>query len=284
MDTSSKNTICMNIAWRDREWILPYVMEGIYNLDYPKEKIGFRFIVNDSADNSFRKLMQFKRQYGKEYRFISVWTMNMGSVKDKRNVDTRRKTVWVMQILKNIFMDASSKRDEYFMFMDSDIILEKDTLKKLVGADKDIIAALCNNGPLGSEGIYNFLSYNSHLNRFDRNMDWGAVVNSYEPVKVDLIAGIFLMRHWLTKKIRFYQAYKNTFSEDEGATRDLMRLGIERWIHPDAFVHHIMSGEHLTDYINKTGDKGLDLNSKWVDTRLDDEGNWDIMEEAVGER
>jgi cellulose synthase/poly-beta-1,6-N-acetylglucosamine synthase-like glycosyltransferase len=253
---SNRGNVCISIPWRDRAWILPYTLESIVNSDYPKEKIGMRFIVNDSKDDTFRMLMQFKDDYRNKYRFISIWTFNMGSVKDNRTYDVRKKTIYNMQVLKNVLVDALSKRDEYWFYMDSDICLKPDTLKLLVEADKSAIAGLCKTG----EGdIYNFLMYESHMNRFGRGFDAKKILASKDPVKVDLIAGILLFRYEVAKKIRFYQSSVANLTEDEGATRDMMHHKIERWIHPGACCYHIMDDKQLDDYKKKTGLNGLDI-------------------------
>lgn len=247
-----KNNVCIGIPIRDRSWILKEMLGCILLLDYPKEKIGLRFIVNDSHDNSFDMLMNFKRKFRSIYRYISIWTLNTGaSVKDERTAAVRRKTIFTMGILKNILLDSTSRKDDYFLYMDSDILLKPDTLNLLVDANKDVIGGLCQTSkPLG---IFNFLMYNSHFKRFDRDFDWNSIYSSEVPVRVDLISGIILIKNWLLKKIRFCTVAGNCYSEDVGAMEDLMKLNVERFIHPLAKVDHIMDKDMLEEYYRRTG-------------------------------
>jgi len=277
------NNVCIGFPVRERAWVLPYTLESIVNLDYPKKYIGLRFIVNDSKDATFKMLLQFKKLYREQYRYIVVELMNFGTRPDERKVNTRDKTIWIMGRLKNAITDALSMYDNYWLYMDSDICLQKDTLKLLIEADKDVIAGWCRTSTKIS-GIYNFLKYNAHMRRYDREFDYKEVLNSKSPVKMDLVAGIFLMKTWLFKKgrVKFYQASVQNCTEDEGATRDLIRLNVERWLHPKAFVYHIMDMDCLEEYKKKTKLNGLnlDLDLKSEDMILTDEAHLSSKEEA----
>jgi hypothetical protein len=96
---------------------------------------------------------------------------------------------------------------------------------------------------------------------FDRNFDPNQVLAAAEPLHMDLVSGIFLMKTWMFRKhrITFYQATQATNSEDEGAVRGMMRHEIERWLHPKVKVRHIMCTQWLDDYKKETGSSGLDL-------------------------
>jgi len=276
--------VCIGFPVRNREWVLPYTLEGIVNLDYPKNRIGMRMIVNDSVDDTFKQLMQFKKQYRSQYRYISIETYNLGTRPDERRANVRDKTIWVMGRMKNCITDALSLSDDLWLYMDSDIILKKDTLRLLVDADRDVIAGWCKT-KISGEGCYNFLKYNSHMQRYDREFDYKAIINSTTPVKMDLISGIQLFRTWLFRKgrVKFYQSSMATNSEDEGAMRDLMRMDIERWLHPLAFCYHIMCKEDLEDYKKKTGCKGLEIDftkEKPEDYSLTDDAHLSSRDEA----
>lgn len=264
-DVSNKDSVVINMPVRTRDWVLPYSLEAILNLDYDKRKIALRFIINDSTDDSWKILINFKRKYSEAYQLISIYTFNMASIEDNRdNHEVRRKTIYNMRFMKNMFLDyAIGGRQSYWWFVESDLCVKKDTLKILINADKDVIAAWCNTHRKMHEGVYNFLRYNSHLDRFDRNFDHKEIINASEPVHMDLVSGPVLMRSWLCDKVRFRQFYNSgNMTEDEGFIRNLMRLGVERYVHPKAFTYHIMSKEALESYKKETGLNGLDLFNK----------------------
>lgn len=283
MSNSEIPNVCIGFPVRERAWVLPYTLESIVNLEYPKENIGLRFIVNDSKDDTFRILMQFKKQYRELYRFIAIETVNLGTRHDERRANVRDKTIWVMGRLKNIITDALSAHDNYWLYMDSDICLKKDTLKLLMETDKDIVSGWCCTVPQ-REGYYNFLKYNNHMRRYDREFDYKEVINAKLPLKMDLVSGIFLMKTWLFRKgrVKFYQSSLSVCSEDEGATRDMIRLDVERWLHPQAFVYHIMNDKCLEDYKVKTGLQGLkiELNIRPEELQLTDDAHLSSKDEA----
>lgn len=254
------DNVCITISARNREWVLPYTLESILNLDYPKNKIGIRFIINDndppSIDRSPDLLLKFKRLYKEHYRYITIWFFTTGGIHDTRNNNTRKKTVYIMKLLKNLFTDSLTNRDDLWLYMDSDICLKKDTLSLLVNANKDVIAGLCNNG---GPNICNFLMFDGHMNKFDRDFCHEDILKMNVPVKVDFVAGITLMKRWVAKKIKFYCATSRMLSEDEGAMREMMSCGIERWLHPKAEVYHIMDNDRLNEYKKITGLNGLQL-------------------------
>jgi cellulose synthase/poly-beta-1,6-N-acetylglucosamine synthase-like glycosyltransferase len=263
---------------------MPYALEGIVNLDYPKNRIGIRVIVNDSSDNTFKQLMQFKKQYRDQYKYISIETYNLGTRPDERKASIRSKTIWVMGRLKNCITDALSLSDDLWFYMDSDIILQPDTLKLLVEADRDAIAGWCKTKVSG-EGYYNFMRYNHGARRYGMDFDYNAVINAAGPVRMDLISGIQLFKTWLFRKyrVKFYQSSMSTTSEDEGAMRDMLRLDIDRWVHPKAFCHHIMCPEDLAVYKKRTKAEGLQFDftqEKLEDYKLTDDAHLSSVDEA----
>ena len=279
------SNVCIGFPSREREWVLPYTLEGIVNLDYPKENIGLRIVLNDNyKDYSFKLLMQFKKQYRSKYRYISIERIDLGTRPDERKANVRDKTVWVMGRLKNCITDALSLSDDYWFYMDSDIILQKDTLRLLVDADKDVVAGWCKT-KINDVGFYNFMRYNPHMQRYDRDFDYRSVITATEPLKMDLVSGILLMRTWLFRKgrVRFRQATTDTNSEDVGAMNDLMHMNIERWLHPKAFCHHIMCEADLEGYKKLTGASGLTFDystEKPEDYKLTDEAVLSATDEA----
>jgi len=70
-------TIDIIFPLRNRSWVLPYFLDCIYNLDYPKEKLSIICLLNDSTDNSSKIINQFAQQHKKEYKNIHIYTYNL---------------------------------------------------------------------------------------------------------------------------------------------------------------------------------------------------------------
>jgi len=251
--SSNRGNVCISMIWKDKEWILPYTLRMLTLLNYPKEKIGIRFVVmpvsfHDQKDETFRSLMNFKRVFFKLYRFISVWTVNTGNTRtEKPSNGNKRNGDWNMQLSKNLLMDAVSKKDEYVFYVDSSVLLEENSLNHLINLDKDVVAGLCLN-----QDYINIGQYDPNMNSFDNSFDYKKIISDGVPTKVAFVSDMMLFRYWISKKIKFYQSNKLTSSEDDGAMRDMMKNNIDRWFEPKALGSIMFNEKELDDFVKKT--------------------------------
>ena len=83
-------TIRISTLVHNRDWILPFYLQNIYNLKYEKKLITIRWIVNNSTDQSLGLLKNFKEKYDSEYKNIIIDVINNKDVPlDKRDKETR---------------------------------------------------------------------------------------------------------------------------------------------------------------------------------------------------
>jgi hypothetical protein len=138
---------------RDREWILPDYLEKIYNLDYPKDKIALRFLINDSKDKSDDILVDFKNKHASEYRDITLYRVNLGAVEDGRKAREEKGIFDNLAKLRNQCFGLLDG-EEWILSIDTDILADPKLLRQLLSHDKLCVCALVKNSP---SKIYNIM-------------------------------------------------------------------------------------------------------------------------------
>lgn len=151
-------TIMLFTPIKNRGWVLPEFLEGIYNLDYPKDKIRVVFILNDSSDASESYVKQWKHKYEQEYLGIDVVIYNINAPDDKRNQRRLNSFYSYLAVIRNHGLHQL-RNEDYVFSVDSDIILKPNTLKQLISHKKDIVASLVPNNI--AETVFNILDWNS---------------------------------------------------------------------------------------------------------------------------
>lgn len=135
----------------NRAWILNEYLECIYNLNYPKKDIILYWIVNNSIDDSFKILENFKRKHTIEYNKIIIEVFNdpiKMPYKDTRDKYIRRQyTYHWLALLRNKLLDKATEQECTFLLSsDSDILLRQDTLNRLLSHNVPLISSLIYNG------------------------------------------------------------------------------------------------------------------------------------------
>lgn len=142
----SKPKILIAAPVRDREYHLPRYLQCLQDVNYPKEQIGFYFLVNDSSDSSLELLQDFKHEVGEEYRSCEIEEWNLGTVKDERKHNVRTKVYAALAKLRNRVLEKFEESDyDYLFSVDSDIYVKPQILARLVAHDKAFVAAMISN-------------------------------------------------------------------------------------------------------------------------------------------
>ncbi len=230
-------TVAIGCPVRNRGWILPQYLKAMEKVIYPKEKIGFCFVVNDSTDDTMEILQEWKRKRDQDYAFIDIVERNFGAIEDKRVAPVRREIYRHLAKVRNILLDTVAKHDvDYFFSVDSDILVVHDTLQKLIYLKEDICAGLVYN-----DGRTN----RKHPHRAPNIMiydDRGKLVHFKEyPLnsvfKVDVTGAIYLMskRAYTTIRYDFHRK-----GEDIAFCEDAQSKGFTLYCNSDAFCYHMM--------------------------------------------
>jgi len=118
----------------NRAWILPQFLNCLNNINYPKDKIKYCFIVNNTSDESLQLLKAWNNEsLILEYNF--KLSKNHGEHKWDNNL------IKHMAIMRNQTLKMSERFDcEYMVNIDSDILFPPNIIKHLVTSDKKIIS------------------------------------------------------------------------------------------------------------------------------------------------
>jgi hypothetical protein len=237
----------------NRAWILPYYLEKIYNLEYEKKLIDIYWIVNNSNDNSFELLNEFKIKYSHEYNSIKIKIDNNRNVKqDIRNIEIRKGYIYDwLSYLRNNILEYCIKIDcDYLFSSDSDILFKSDTLIRLVEHNKHVVSSLIYNGYMyvGFDEAY---KYPNILNKIS-NQGYMPIVNYRikNPdknlygtlIECDFTGACVLMSREVCKKSKYGW---HDQGEDEVWSRTAKENGFKLYCDISLYNNHIMSQQCL---------------------------------------
>lgn len=243
---------------RNREWILPEYLTHLESLDYPKENLAFYFLLNDSTDESKFWLEQWKELNEHEYRYIKIEEMNFNypedagaygngrDSSDKISIIRNKYTYKALAILRNKILDVTreDKEVDSLFSVDSDVLVNRNILKKLIRTDKNIIAALlCNGGD-----NYNFF----HLGDKNRSLVPKDLI-----FEVKLTGACYLiLRNVIDNKNIRYEALSS--GEDQGFCESARKEGFKLYIFND-MQNHIMHKKSLANICLEVLLNGYDM-------------------------
>ncbi|MGM1044883.1 MAG: hypothetical protein ACQEXX_01915 [Bacillota bacterium] len=246
-------TITIAAAVRNREWILPNYLDSISSIDYPKELIEIRFVVNDSTDKTYEILSNFKMKMQQSYKKIFIDIYNRDVPIDQRELSVRNNFIYDhLSKLKNFII--SRTKTDYLLFVDTDILVSPDIINNLLKHNKDIVSGLIWNGYLTNpikpylypnvmrlnNGIYQHI-----LNRAIRDANTSP---SPSLLKVDLTGAVILISR------KAYKSVKYGFhpqGEDAYFCKMAQDKGFELFCDIGMFCHHIMNENLLREYLNE---------------------------------
>ena len=252
-------TILIACPVQNRAWILDEYLKHFYALSYPKERIGIYWIVNNSTDDSLKILKDFKKQHSSEYFMINIHEVNNSKfAPDNRDKVTRRTSTyhWLAQLRNYILKYCVSNKYDYVLSSDSDILLEHDTIVRLLLDDQPIVSCLVYNGYMqSSEPAYrypNVLRWSDTESKYihvvtNRTIHWdrnpiGTLV------KCDFTGACILIRNDVCKVARYAHFPRG---EDEPFCRSALLKGFPIYCDISLFNHHIMSEQLLKEHLSK---------------------------------
>lgn len=153
-DDSNLPTIYLGCPIQNRAWMLTTWLHHLEQLDYPKDKIHVSWLVNYPKDHpefkpdpTLQMLKAWRDQHEEEYRKVTI------KLAHTNWVDGRRFGRWFtfFAALRNVWL--SFRGDEDFIYsVDSDILMPRDSLRRLVERDKDVCSIMIKNGPIAHPG------------------------------------------------------------------------------------------------------------------------------------
>lgn len=247
-------TVQISCPVRDREKYLPYYLDCLYNLDYNKKLITLRFLVNDSTDNSENILLDFKQKHNEEYKDIIIDVWNRGVEADARVLHVRNRIYEHLTALRNKLMRTNNS--DFYLSVDSDIMMERDTLKKLILNDREIVAGLIINGylvePRNAKQYPNILIQSEEdKNKYNHVGNWRIRERFGERlIEVDFTGAIILIKKEVTKdKNIYYDVHPQ--GEDLFFCKTAQKRGYKVYCDLSCKATHCMDLNFLNKYVNE---------------------------------
>ena len=110
--------VAIGMPTYNREWSLDRVLESVLGLDYDRKRIRICFVDNNSSDRTVSMIEAFSADHGAEYEGVLLEVRSS-------NISKARNIAFEM-----------AKGCEYIYFLDSDILVPPDALKRLLSSFK----------------------------------------------------------------------------------------------------------------------------------------------------
>jgi GT2 family glycosyltransferase len=226
---------------RDRAWILSRYLESIYNLDYPKEEIILVFLINDSNDSSAKIIANITYPWCKDkykYKNIIISDKHYGFESCDRELGrTTEKFLHFARIRNDwIGLFKHIKDVTHIFSIDSDILVPKNSLKKLIENDRDICSMVISNSIVKrgyGKDITNLFTYNENYEQYENILNYNDSL-----FEVDVTGSVCLIKRKVLEKVD-YQAHP--LGEDFGFCIKAKQLGFKVWCDGSLKGEHIMS-------------------------------------------
>lgn len=251
--------ILISAGVHNRDWVLPYYLDHIYNISYDKKLIDIYWIVNNClpSDKSLLLLKDFKNKYGNEYNSIKIEVMNSSrKIQDERITQVRmdHTYLWLSKIRNKIFSKCVSLGCDYLASIDSDILVPKNCLNDLLDTGKQICSSLIWNGFLFAsiEEAYKFPNilnfdgkqYKHIVNYYVKNPD----KSSKDKIIECDATGAFSI---ISKEVCANTYYKSHPQGEDMGWADVCReKGCKMYCLPYVYSLHCMSPEILQYFID----------------------------------
>lgn len=228
-------TITIGCPIANRIYLIDKYLDGIQQLDYPKDKIKLYFLVNNCRDGTDIELKKFRDRNKHLYMDIVIEKYKMTFKKDERTANVREGIYRRLAELRNYVLTKIDT--DYFFSVDSDIILSPNSLLELVKAKKDIIACIINNDQI----LRPYKKYPEI--RTNLLIDHNRQVTHYlnfplnEIIEVGYTGAVYLMTNEVTKRVRYDYS---SLGEDIPFCATARQLGYKIYAHTGLWQQHIM--------------------------------------------
>jgi len=248
-------TVFLSAPVSNRDWVISYYLRNLYNLDYNKKLISIFWVINNSKDDTMKLLFDFKNKYESEYESIRIEIFNDSSVpKDERTVEVREKYIYQrLADLRNYCVREFLRTNcDYFFSCDSDILIRKDCLSRLVSHEKDFCSALIYNGylfhPEDPSAYPNILKLveNDRYKHIVNYRTKHPESNFEKPlIRCDFTGAVFTMSRKACSVVR-YEWHRQ--GEDEPASKSIREAGMEIFCDVYNYNQHVMDEKFLEQF------------------------------------
>jgi len=221
--------VCVGSPIQNRQHTILKYLDHIYELDYPKNKILLAFYVNNSTDKTYECLETFRDSYMDEYYNILLWdeTTPKEYVDDQTRESFRDYSEFAY--IRNRFIQLIYPYPwQYLLSVDSDILVEPNTIKTLINNNKDIIASLVYHKRIYWLNEYNILL--NGKNNIARHINFDSLPKPIKPFRVDVTGECYLINRRVFDSGVRYHFHKQ--GEDVAFCQDAQEHGFSIYCDP----------------------------------------------------
>lgn len=230
-------TIMIGCPVRNRGWILPDYLQCLQEIDYPKDKMRFCFIVNDSVDDTEAILAKFCQRSPSLVEIINTTQSNAGG-----HLRGEYRLARLAELRNMLLERLYQSGCDYLLSVDSDILVPPDIINKLLSRNCLIISALvCNGHHINDETIYNVMKkhpsgHYRHMKDFPRD-------NIF---RTDVTGAAYLIHRDVVAEYKvYYSAEKG--AEDIGFCEEAQACNIPIFCDGTIECQHIMNEPRAND-------------------------------------
>ena len=218
---------------RNRAWILPKYLEHLYNINFPKKEVHLAFLLNGlEEDNTGKILWDFAKKHQNEYRRIDIWEKD----DDATDSRMRQRDYQHFADVRNEWLTMRRKSDTHLFSVDSDVLVERDTLTKLLSHGKSIVSALICNGSIGEQNVfYNILNEDGDIYIHQKP--------SSPLMQIDVTGACYIIRRNLLDEGLQYSNHPQ--GEDCGFCKTAKDMGYKLFCDITTEPRHVMFEEDL---------------------------------------
>lgn len=230
---------------QNRDWVLPYYLKAIYDLDYDKKEIKLCFLVNDSTDGTDQILIDFRNKYQNQYAGIAVKVERYGFSADNRDKGRNTNSFQQFAFVRNKYLELVKQTGvDYLFSVDSDILVPSNSLRKLISNDKDICSMLVNNMATrrgyGKDAM-NILEYKGRSQDKCQHLYEHVLAYPQNTVfEVEVTGAAYLIKRKVLSDVRY--EWHNQ-GEDIGFCVNAKKKGYRIWCDSTLYGEHIMNRE-----------------------------------------
>jgi GT2 family glycosyltransferase len=234
-----------------REWILPYYLRNLANINYEKKLIRILWVLNNTTDNSLKLLQEFKDNHSHKYESIDIQIWDNPKVGlDLRSTEQRIKFSyqWLADLRNRGVEECLKQECDYLFSCDSDILVKDDIIHGLIEINKPFVAGLIYNGyEYAPSTFWEF----PNILRLDGN-NYRHINNYYTKNKTGVIKCDFSGALYLASKeaLPHMQYGFHKMGEDLPACQSLQKAGFELFVSCEHYSQHVMSSKWLKEFKN----------------------------------
>jgi len=185
-----QNVMIATMIKDSAQW-LPNYWESMKALDYPKKKLRIVFMYGKSNDETLELLKKYKKENIVPF-----------DVFEERRDPSLKQGSFTAASIYNEYRKLLKNKEDYVLFMDSDVVFSPDLLTELLKVDADIVAPYIW---AGNRYFYDSFMFRINNRNFDSQRPAG--LGKDYPIEVDSVGTCFLNKREVWANIPSFNPY-----------------------------------------------------------------------------